>query len=230
MPCPPTAVAAGGLALATLGVRGASDLAGADVPASTYAFDALSLGAGAVGALAAVGGIGRYAPLADGVGDAGGAGSAASTGAGLVQGDGDDRPFQHFVPDSLGEAAPGILLGPFAPGWSVRSTSAGRRTVGRPHRQSATGGTGERVVGSGPRRRSGDREPALAPPHHPLGAHQQHEQQRQARVGERALVQVRAARQLEDRAGGDPVALVVLDASWPACRSAARPPGRGGSP
>jgi hypothetical protein len=40
---------------------------------------------------------------------AGSAGSATSTGTATVQNSGDDRPFQHFVPDSLQEAAVGPL-------------------------------------------------------------------------------------------------------------------------
>ena len=141
VPCPATAGIAAGLALATLGGRAVSDAAGADVAASTYLFDALSVGAGGVGAVAALGVRGGLSTLAQGraLGHGGavaaggssaahygqrarqadaaaGGGSAASTAGGLAQNTGDDRPFLHFVPDSGVEAAALVMLGPAATG------------------------------------------------------------------------------------------------------------------
>lgn len=137
VPCPATALVAAGLALATLGTRAASDAAGLEVPTSTYLFDGLSLAAGASGAAAAVGVRNGKAMLAEGhalgwggsvrngqqsvehfgrrgqrADKTGAAGSVTSTGLGLSQNDGDDRPFLHFVPDSKREAAAAVLLGP----------------------------------------------------------------------------------------------------------------------
>lgn len=137
VPCPATVIVAASLALATLGTRALSDAAGADVAASTYLFDGLSLGAGAIGGVAALGARGGQATLLQGralgyggavnsgeesiqfygrlAGPAdkvGSAGSATSTGKGFLQNDGDDLPFLHFVPDSKQEAAAGVLLGP----------------------------------------------------------------------------------------------------------------------
>lgn len=135
--CPAAAAVAAGLALLTLGTRAASDAAGLEVSTSTYLFDGLSLAAGASGAVAAVSVRNGKAMLAEGhalgwggsvrngqqsvehfgrrgrqADKAGAAGSVTSTGLGLLQNAGDDRPFMHFVPDSKQEAAAGVLLGP----------------------------------------------------------------------------------------------------------------------